>query len=257
MVGATVVVDDASPCTYDGILRDIGDAATAGLVRFDRNAGIARSLNVGLDLAHRRGASWLLTLDQDSSFAGTYVQNLHSDLVRAREHDKNVGAIAPQFVDDKSGVISYPANMDRGWPATEEVIQSGSLWSVPALWSLHGFDERLALDGVDSAACLSLREAGYWIALSPTVRLHHVWGDARTFSVFGHQVASTGHSAERRQRIARNRLSLFRREWKQSPRHALRTMRRVGTATVLAGVAESDGAAKVRASLAGLLGRNP
>ena len=257
MVSATIVVDDASPCTYDGTLRDVRDHATAGLVRFTRNAGIARSLNVGLELPHRRGASWLLTLDQDSSFTGTYVHDLQSDLVRAREYDKNVGAIAPQFVDDKSGAITYPTNMFRGWPATEEVIQSGTLWSVPALWSLHGFDEHLALDGVDSAACLSLREAGYWIALSPKARLHHAWGDAQAFTVFGRAVASTGHSAQRRQRIARNRLSLFRREWRQSPRHALRTIRRVGTATVLAGVAEKDGAAKVRASLAGLLGRDP
>ena len=233
MVRTVVVADDASPCTFDHALaRTFRQPGVLG-TRFTHNAGIARSLNAGLSEAISGGSQWLLTLDQDSRCSTTYVQDLLSDLQRAEEIGLSVGVIAPQSIDDKRGTIRYPINREHGWPVTEEVLQSGALWSVPLLQEVGGFDEVLGMDAVDAAACLSIRERGHDVVLSPRARLQHEWGNAHYVSLFGRTIAATGHSSQRRANIVRNRLRLFPRELRQSPTHALRTLRRVAVSNLL------------------------
>ena len=233
-VGTVVVVDDASPCTFDHELSEV--LRQPGVVgrRFTHNAGIARSLNAGLAEAIVQGSRWLLTLDQDSRISATYVQDLLDDLQRAEAVGLRVGVIAPQSIKDRRGTIEYPVSRKRGWPVTEELLQSGALWSVGLLEEVGGFDEGLAMDGVDAAACLSIRERGYDVVLSPRAQLQHEWGDAQYLSLLGRTVVATGHSSTRRANIVRNRLRLFPREFRQSPKHALRTLRRVAISNLLA-----------------------
>ena len=234
MVGTVVVADDASPCTFDRELAAVlGQPGVLGR-RFTHNAGIARSLNAGLSEAISRGSQWLLTLDQDSRCSTTYVEDLLSDLQRAEAVGLSVGVIAPQSIEDKRGTIRYPVAHKHGWPVTEEVFQSGALWSVALLQEIGGFDEVLGIDAVDAAACLSLRERGHNVVLSPQARLQHEWGNAQYLSIFGRTIAATGHSSRRRANIVRNRLRLFPRELRKSPTHALRTLRRVAVSNLLA-----------------------
>ena len=234
MVGTVVVADDASPCTFDHELaRVLRQPGVVGR-RFSHNAGIARSLNAGLSEAISRGSQWLLTLDQDSKCSATYVEDILSDLQRAEAVGLSVGVIAPQSIEDKRGTIKYPISDKHGWPVTEEVLQSGALWSVALLQEVGGFDEVLGMDAVDAAACLSIRERGHDVVLSPRARLQHEWGNAEYLSVFGRTIAATGHSSQRRANIVRNRLRLFPRELRESPTHALRTLRRVAVSNLLA-----------------------
>lgn len=257
MVENVVIADDASPCTFDPILRSVSELPGVTIVRFGVNAGIARSLNAGLRHAIESGAQWLLTVDQDTTLPPTYLRDICSDLEDARRQAISVGVIAPQEIADKAGTITYPITLRGGWPTTEEVLQTGALWSVPALQAFGGFAEVLAMDAVDAAACLSLRENGNQIALSPTAQLEHQWGEVEFVSLLGRTVAATGHSAARRRSITRNRLALFPREFRQSPIHAIRTLRRVASSTVLATTIEQDRSAKLRASVSGLMGKNP
>lgn len=233
-VDTLVIADDGSPCTYDRVLNSTFQLPGVIGYRFGSNAGIARSLNAGLAEANRRGAPWLLTLDQDSDLSRSFVEDLLTDLHLATAAGMSVGVIAPQVVADKRGEITYPVRNATAWPSTEEVIQSGALWSVDVLARIDGFDERLAMDAVDAAACLAMRENGHGVALSPRAQMQHQWGDARYVRIFGRSVASTGHSAQRRANILRNRLRLFPREFRQSPTHALRTLRRVAVSRALA-----------------------
>lgn len=71
-----IVSDDASPLTSDRILREICELDYVQVVRHPRNRGIARSLNVGLDHATKTGASWRITIDQDSEFTDNYVPTI-------------------------------------------------------------------------------------------------------------------------------------------------------------------------------------
>jgi len=225
-----LVSDDASVCTADRILAAAEATDGIRVVRHDRNRGIGRALNEGLAFARQVGAAWLLTVDQDSSLDEQYAPEMveHAkSLVQAGVH---LGALGCGNVQDASGKLTYPERMQsysgQSVPITDEVVQSGTLWSVDALRAAGGFDQTLGMDAVDAAACLVLRERGMIIALHPGVTLQHRIEGAQRVQILGRTVTVTGHSRLRRLAIVRNRLTLFPREWAMSPPHAIRTVRR-------------------------------
>lgn len=255
-VGRVVVADDASPCTSDPVLHVLA-AAGVSVRRHRRNAGIARSLNEGLAVAQKIGAPWLLTVDQDTRLPDDYVATLLAALESAEFvlGVEAVGAIAAEALDDVSGDVGYPVTMRGDIRTTEEVFQTGTLWSVAGLSEIGGFDERLGIDGVDAAACLRLRRLDLTIVLAPGARIGHRYGTGTQYRILGRDVVSTGHSPERRESMVRNRLRLLPGEFAESPRHAIRTVRRVGVNTVLGATVESDRWANLKGSARGLLPR--
>ena len=224
---SVLVTDDASPATFDPALRAV-EALGVTVLRHERNAGIARGLNEGLGFAFDSGASWLLTVDQDSELPAGYINSLVPWAVAG------VGVVAAELIADASGSISYPSRLVNGQLITEEVMQTGSLWSV------------------DAAACLRIREHGLRVVLAPGVSLSHHLGNTRQVQIFGKTVLATGHSASRRTTMVRNRLKLAPAEFRQSPIHAMRTLRRVAVNVALGALVEEDRLAKAKAGLRGL-----
>ena len=228
--GPVVVSDDASPCTSDRALSTIAEVPEVTLIRNARNHGIGRGLNQGLADARARNLRWLLAVDQDSQLEEAYAATLAEFADSLVSSGVKVGAIGAGQVLDASGPVMYPTRIDRHGgvdvTVTEEVLQSGTLWSVPALTHVGGFDESLGMDAVDAAACLALRAQGFVIALHPSLAFEHRIEGAQQLNLLGRKVMVTGHSAARRRAIVRNRLRLFPREFAQSPVHALRTLRR-------------------------------
>ena len=241
-----LVVDDGS---VDASYLDTCTALGASVMRHERNEGIARSLNDGLAFAHSAGATWLLTVDQDTVLPDDYVPALLS-FTHAR-----AGVIGAETIGDASGDLVYPSRKVVGHLVTDEVFQTGSLWRVDALQALGGFDESLGIDAVDAEACLKLREAGFAVVLARGVRLEHHYGSGSTVHLLGRSVVATGHSPARRETMVRNRLRLFPREFRQSPTHALRTLRRVGVNVLLGVTVEDDRWAKAKGSIRGLAPR--
>ena len=254
-----VVSDDASPCTADPVLRECGLIPGVTVIRHDHNEGIARGLNEGLRRARDSGCRWLLTCDQDSQFPESYVADIFSyaqSMDSLWEDSVRVGAIGARIVINANGQLKYPITQVAGSSGpvevTEEVIASGTLWKVEALLEVGGFDESLGLDAVDAAACLRLREAGYRIALAPGVRMEHQLGNSRSVQLLGRTVLATGHSGERRGTMMRNRLRLAPAEFRQSPKHAFRTLRRVSVNALMGATVEGDRWEKVKGSIRGI-----
>jgi len=256
-VSAIVIADDASPCSADRILAEAARSESVTVVRHRRNAGIARSLNAGLALARTRAARWLLTVDQDTDIPTDYVARLLEAFAAAEAAlgADAVGAVAAEGLDDASGEVDYPVRVVADVPTTDEVFQTGTLWSIDALNDIGGFDERLGIDGVDAAACLRLRQRGLVVVLASGVRLSHHYGTGTQYRILGRDVVSTGHSPARRESMVRNRLRLLPAEFGQSPRHAFRTIRRLSMNTVL-GITVEDGRwENLKGSTRGLLPR--
>ena len=249
---AVVVSDDASPCTADPIMRSLESLPSVTVMRHQHNAGIARGLNDGVAAALIAGATWLLTVDQDTVLPAGYVDALTSVATSLVSSGVPLGAIGAQVIADASGSMTYPTRIEGGAVVTEEIIQTGSLWSVAALAEFGGFDESLGIDAVDAAACLRLRERGMVVAVAPGLSLSHSIGAARSISMFGRSVMVTGHSPERRTTMLRNRLRLIPAEFKQSPTHAFRTLRRVGVNQTLGLFVENGRWAKAKGTIRGL-----
>ena len=254
-----VVSDDASPCTADPVLRDCDLVPGVSVIRHDRNEGIARGLNEGLSRAHDSGCRWLLTCDQDSQFPDNYVADISTyaqSIGSLWEDSVRVGAVGAGIVINASGQLKYPitqvASSSGPVETTEEVIASGTLWNVDALLGVGGFDESLGLDAVDAAACLRLRESGYRIVVAPGVSMKHELGNSRSVQLLGRTVLATGHSGERRATMMRNRLRLAPAEFRQSPKHAFRTLRRVSVNALMGATVEGDRWEKVKGSIRGI-----
>lgn len=249
-----VVADDASPVTSDGILREIAAITGVEAVRHSSRAGIARSLNVGLARAGDMGADWLLTIDQDTCVPSGYVDAL-LEFAGVASGTARIGAVGAAEVVGASGPIRYPVREQSSLRLTDELIQTGTLWSVGALQAIGGFDESFGIDAVDAAACVRLRRSGYVLALAPGARIEHALGEAREVRLLGRAVLATGHSPERRASIVRNRLRLLPEELAASPAQAARSARRLAVNTALAVTVEDDRWAKARGSIKGLLPR--
>jgi len=253
-ISRILISDDASPVTADPVLRQAAQISGVEVIRHNKNAGIARGLNDGLAWALEHSESMLLTLDQDSRIPAGYVSALLAELNVGQSlwsDNAAIGVIAPEFVQDASGDMHYPTREEDGVLVTEEVIQSGSLWVVSALQEIGGFDESLGIDAVDAAACLHLRASGYLVALAADLSLEHNLGNSRQVNIFGRTVMVTNHSPSRRATMVRNRLRLAPAEFKQSPKHAFRTLRRVGVNSTLGVITGEDRWAKAKGSLSG------
>ena len=222
-----VVSDDASPCTSDALLRTVAAIAGVTVLRHTSNAGIARGLNEGLRAATECDAEWLLTMDQDSMVDMSYINDLVKAATSRLDQAERTGAVGAEVIDDLSGPMTYPASTVRGLLVTEEVIQTGTLWNVDALNRVGGFDQSLGMDAVDAAACLALRRVGFVVGLADGLTVKHAIGRSTSVSIGGRTVMVTGHSPERRASMLRSRLRLFPAEFAESPRHAVRTVRRV------------------------------
>jgi len=248
MVDTTVVSDDASPATFDAVLR----RSPVPVVRHQDNRGIARSLNVGLSVALESDAAWLLTVDQDTHLPPDYLDRLLATAQAAHEAGLAVGVVAAETVMASGTALRYPTREEAGCLITAEVFQSGALWNVTALADIGGFDETFGIDGVDAAACVRLRETGFRVVLSPELSFDHGYGTSRAVRVLGRTVMATGHSPKRRAGMIRNRLRLLPAEARQDPAQAWRSLRRVAVNTALAVSIEEDRWSQVKASLRGL-----
>lgn len=252
-VDDVVVYDDASPAADLSAL-DVVETLGFAVERGAMNAGIARGLNVGLARAAGVGATWLLTVDQDSDLPDGLVARLAKTAANAAQAGIRVGAVGVEVIADASGDMRFPVDVEGGVVTTAEVIQTGTLWSVAALQEVGGFDESFGIDAVDAAACLRLRERGYRIVVAPGTSIGHELGsNARQVQLLGRTVVATGHSPARRETMVRNRLRLAPAEFRQSPMQAFRSLRRLLVNTALAVTVEDARWEKAKASARGLL----
>ena len=198
----------------------------------------------------------MLTVDQDSVPQPGLVEILRASADRATEVGLLVGAVGCGQVRDASGGIHFVTHVvgepENAVTLTEELIQTGTLWSCDALALIGGFDERIAIDGVDTAASLRLRARGYSLLLAPDAQIDHELGSARAVRILGKTALATGHSPARRETIVRNRLRLLPEEFALSPKAAARSLRRLTVNTALAVTVEEGRWAKAKASIRGL-----
>ena len=252
------MVDDASPCTSDGILRQVAALPGVDVIKHATNAGIGRGLNDGLAVAREAGCAWLLTVDQDTDVPAGYVATLIEAARRLTAREVPLGALGAGSVTIAGASMRYPGHaldcQGMNVASTEEIVQSGTLWNVDAVTAFGGFNETFGMDAIDAHACLRLRESGLVVATIEDLEIDHRIGSAQPVTIKGRNpVFLTGHSPERRTSMVRNRLALFPSEFRQSPRHAFRTLRRVLVNHAGGLTVETDKWSKATGSLRGLI----
>lgn len=222
-----VVIDNGSDGEKQ---RELGDWCVANDALFHAepdNHGLARALNLGVELLSDCDVEWVLFFDQDSRPKAGLSQAMLLAMGNAGNAEQ-IAALGPSIV-DRDGVFHrwldpHPwllgAFRKRAWQdavihPVSMVITSGSLVRVSAWRDVGGFDEALFIDGVDTDFCLRLRHRKWQLVAVPTALLHHQLGARREVRLPGPLGRPTFHSPVRHYYMARNRWLLLRRHWKK------------------------------------------
>lgn len=257
-----VAVDEHPVCDATRGILDRCRSAGADVVELGANRGIGAALNFGVarlrELAP--GLTDVLTLDQDSAVPEGYVAALLAAGSAATIAGVRVGAVAPDSVG--SMVRLHAGRADgRGVRIGGEPIQSGLLVPADVLDRLHGFDESLFIDGVDTDFYLRARDLGLQCVLAPDTRLEHRLGQAITVGR-DQELPLLVASTFRYHYQWRNLVALLRRHARRHPRWAalavLRAVRHLAIVTVLAPGRRGrlrEAWSGLRAGLAGQTGR--
>ena len=148
------------------------------VIHNETNDGIAAALNRLAEAALDRGATRILTLDQDSVCFPEMVSKLAVELA------VGIGMVTPYIVDrnkltveDYERLVLPPVERYRQ-PARRGAITSGALVDLAAWSQVGGFDELFFIDYVDYDFNQRLMDAGYLILRVNNAPLLHEVGHA-------------------------------------------------------------------------------
>jgi len=184
------------------------------LIVNEKNLGVARALNQGMDYAMEQGCRYALLMDQDSS--------LHEDTVmllrRALEENERAFIAAPLREDSDLARLS---DAREEYTRRLTCVSSGSLVNLEYVKDVGLHDERLFIDLVDHEYCLRAGRKGYRIIIANRARMRHRLGRMEERKLFGLSFYPTHHSPLRKYYKARNSLYVWSRYLFRYPRYVL------------------------------------
>ncbi|MDH2899410.1 MAG: glycosyltransferase [archaeon] len=124
------------------------------------NLGLAKALNIGIELAKRLDCYWIYLLDHDANVSRQFFKeerNLFSQLARAGQ---KVG-IVTCIVSNDPGYLGSKLWFRGEYAKVPHVITSGILTNLQILKENGGLDERLFVDFVDLEFTRRLTRSGY------------------------------------------------------------------------------------------------
>lgn len=166
------------------------------LIKNNKNEGIAKALNQIIEFCSKKGAEWVLTLDQDSVCSDNFIKQM---LPYTRRD--NIGIICPAVCDrnDKYGK-KYNSEIDY----VPLCITSGSLINTEIWERIGGYDEKMFIDMVDFEYCMRLKKEGFVIVRVNSACLLHECGRLKVVKIGGRFIQVYNHSPLRCFYYARN-----------------------------------------------------
>lgn len=187
----------------------------------EKNLGLAKGQNIGLEYALAGSFDWVLLLDHDSEAHPDMIDHMARAFNNHSERE-SIGLIAPYL--KELNVESEPHYVVPNYkilfkrrrfgenPVMDDVlcvIASGSLIRLDVVRKLGKFREDFFIDYVDSEFCMSLITHGWKILVVRDAILAHTLGEKQLHNLWGLKIIATNHSPERRYTIYRNRVYLW------------------------------------------------
>jgi rhamnosyltransferase len=253
-VAQIVVIDNGSSeeCVQQlGGLENNGDIH---LILNNRNEGVARALNQGVDWATKQGFGWILTMDQDSLVNDSMVKSLCA-VWYAFPDQKKLALIGSNYTASARGPLFLAASGDnaRCWVEVKTTITSGSLIPLSAFRLIGPFREELFIDFVDFEYCLRARSKGFRVVMTRKPLMEHSIGNSTTHQLPWKTTNTSNHSPIRRYFMTRNQLALAREYLWSEPRWTLSMLYRHLKAIMLMCFFEKDVPRKLRFTALGML----
>lgn len=168
------------------------------LITSPENIGIAAALNRLMQRSRDLGATWMLSLDQDSVCPDSFCVEMSHYL----EREPDFGIVAPVIVDRNIGIVGH--NPDKEYESVRTCITSGAFTKIKVWKEIGGYDESMFIDSVDFEFCYRVRQAGYKVVQVRDVQLLHEIGKSEKRKFIFWTVDVKNHTAFRKYYIARN-----------------------------------------------------
>lgn len=222
-----LIIDDGS---RESSVLDSISISNVEVHKFQTNQGISSALNAGIKIALSEGASFTLTLDQDTMPDEDYVKKCRDTFLNSSSSTR-IGIV---LSDKINGVPSIPPKFSpESYGLVDEGIQSGMMISTECLEEIGNLDESLFIDCVDTEFCLRARRNNWNIAIVPKTNIQHALGEDLVFRPFGIRIAKSeqeptfqAHQPFRQYYISRNNLDLALRLLSSNPKQAARIVKR-------------------------------
>lgn len=198
-------VSDIQKCVSDMELKNCDDKICFILNK--RNFGVAYALNQVMKYSYKNGASWVLTLDQDTVVYSDIIKMYNEFL--SKTTDNSIASLTCLRLDVnylENGQQDIAAKYDKiPYSFVDNCITSGNLLSVKAWYNVKGFENKLFIDMVDDEFCYRLRANGYRIVrLNQYGYLHERGHNILTVNFFGKKKHIFAYDKKRKYYTARN-----------------------------------------------------
>lgn len=260
-VGALVIVDNSE--SGHAALATSAAEAGADLIHARNQGGLAGAYNRALEhlRSSPRETRQVVFLDEDSdpTVLAEFLADTANQQVLA---DRATAAVAPAYRDRATGMrgkyielqrlrLRYLSRSFKEMRAVAFVINSMAVWRWEALEQIGPFNERLAIDHIDTDYCLRARHLGLKVWVHGRYEFAHAIGERRRFRFLGKEMQAGGHGPQRRWLIGRNTMWLARSEFWREPAFAFLCLSRLAYEIVGIVIAEPAAAAKLGALLRG------
>ncbi|MCX7748851.1 MAG: glycosyltransferase family 2 protein [Clostridia bacterium] len=195
-----------------GFLKELEKLKKIVYIENKDNLGIAKALNQGVERSIKEGYSWVLTMDQDSSFTHEMFTR-YLDEFHKLKGSGNIAILSP--VQEK--VEEAGRELVNPYEECLVVMTSGNLLNTSIFKSIGGFEEKLFIDEVDHDYCLKANLAGYKVIKLKTVLLNHKLGETQSVQKGGRSFTISTHSPRRMYYITRNNLYMWKKYKKACP----------------------------------------
>lgn len=206
-VNKVVIVDNGSNEETVRVLKKIESSSNSKIIYNDKNLGIAKALNQGVEYSKKFDYDWILTLDNDSEATKDMVASMLKWYGRY-ENKEEIKIIFPEYIEKKQvkNIELFKSNLDNY--QYEYILfdnTSGNLVKATTFEEVGGFKEEFFIDSVDHDFCLRIKKNGGKMVKLKGVYLLHNLGDTKTIKLLGKRINCSNHSPLRRYYITRNR----------------------------------------------------
>lgn len=148
-----------------------------------KNLGLCKGLNLGIEKLKERGCEWAILFDADSKI-GSDIFAIYNNAIHDYKNDE-VAVFAPVHIFDRSNNGAYKGYKEVSWSMT-----SGWLVNIAIFEKQGGFFEELFVDGLDMDYCFKSHENGYKVIECGEAVIVHNPATTKSFLGFKYGIAS-------------------------------------------------------------------
>lgn len=186
LVDKTVIIDNSEVSHSKLIDQLVTLDSKVSYYSEQKNLGLCKALNMGINMLTENGCQWALVFDADSKM-GSDIVSVYKNAIEKYKSQRNnkVAIFAPVHVFDRSKNHQYQGYKDVEW-----IMTSGCLFNCEVFKKQRGFMEELFVDGLDMDYSFKSHENGYRIIECGEAVINHHPAETKSFMGFKYGIAS-------------------------------------------------------------------